>query len=209
MNLDQFIQRTQKFEERLRSPKEFFALKATDYLLTARRIARETMLTLRPPDSDPVQWSKRVDEVADSVTAALLRSQDGMVFSIRPKRDDGSLPGKDQRSPVQAITFDDVMQWIQDGLDGKPGGKNLTIEDEASLQTEKGRKARATIIMKAYYGLEPNDAWSRLRGHIQRWVRREDALKPDEFMLAIAAAWKANFVPIVEREMSAWVSVIF
>jgi len=209
MNLDQFIQRTQKFEERLRSPREFFALKATDYLLTARRIARETMITLRPPDSDPVQWSKRVDEVADSVTAALLRSQDGMVFSIRPKRDDGSLPGKDQRSPVQAITFDDVMQWIQDGLDGKPGGKNLTIEDEASLQTEKGRKARATIIMKAYYGLEPNDAWSRLRGHIQRWVRREDALKPDEFMLAIAAAWKANFVPIVEREMSAWVSVIF
>lgn len=209
MNFDQFIERTAKFEKRLRRPNDFFASKSADYLLTARMIARDTMVNLRPPDSDPEQWKKRVDEVVDSVTASLLRTQDGLVFSISPRNPDGSLPAKDQRSAVQAITYDDVMQWIQDGLDGKPGGKNIKIEDEASLQTEKGKKARATIIMKAYYGLEPNDAWSRLRGHIQRWVRREDALKPDEFMLAIAKAWKANFIPVVERDLSVWAEVVF
>lgn len=203
MNFDQFIQRTQRFEARLRKPSEFFAERSSLYLALARNIARSTMISLRPQDADPERWERRIEEVVTAVTIALMSSGDGLRISIA-ERKPGDLPAKGDRSGIQMITFEDVMQWIRDGLEGKPGGKIIKPEDETAFQNEANMRVRASIIMKAYYGQEPRPQWEALRRHIQSWMRGETSSEPDEFMKAIRTAWHASFVPIVRDDLANW-----
>jgi|GEM_PF-4974856 len=203
MDFDSFIAATTRFEERLSKPEEFYQMNAGHHLSVAKDIARQTMIALRPPDTDEERWRRRVEEVVDAVTIDLLSSRDGSRLSI-VERPSGTLPGKDDRTSIEAITFDDVMDWIQSGLDGEPGGKNITPEDEANLQSEAGKRTRASIIMKAYYGLDPKPEWQALREHIQRWMRGADGAAPDKLHKAIAEAWQRTMRVVLMDDLRVW-----
>lgn len=204
MKLADLIAKTQAYEDKLRTPREFFAERSAHYVVIGRNIVRATMIAMRPPDRDPESWNRHVQELADAVTAHLVTAGTGLRITLE-KPADGSLPSKvSDRSPVQSVGFDDVMQWIRDGLEGKPGGKQLTAEDEADLQSEEALRNRASIIMKAYYGLDHTPAWESLRHHIQRWLRSEDQLEPDHYLTSIRKAWAETFGPILRDDLARW-----
>ncbi len=204
MNLEDFIAETAAHEDRLRHPADFFADRSSHYLAVARNIARSVMIAMRPPDTEPDRWERRVDEIATAITTRMLSAGNGLRLILTDRPAGGVNPEVGARSGVEAVTFEDVMQWIRDGLDGKPGGKIIKPEDEAAFQSEGAKRARASVIMKAYYGLEPNSSWDNLRQHIQRWMRGEDIAEPDKFLDAIAAAWQENFGVILRDDLSRW-----
>lgn len=203
MKFEDFIARTANFEAQLRNPAEFFAAHAGDYLAFAKQVAASTMNALRPPEIDPDHWRRRTEEVLDAITIAMLTGGDGVRLTIH-QAPEGQLPEKGMRSAVQAISFQDVMDWITAGLEGKPGGKRLQAGDEAAFRDEKAKRVRASIIMKAYYGLEPKPSWQGLRYAIQRWLRGFDQQQPDAVLAAIATAWRAAFMAKVRRDLAAW-----
>jgi hypothetical protein len=205
MNLSDLIAETATTEERMRRPADFFAERSAHYLVVARNIARSVMLAMRPPEMESARWEKRVDEIATAITTRLLTSGNGLLLSLDEPKAGGVNPVVGDRSGIEAITFEDVLQWIQDGLDGKPGGKIITEADEKAFQSEAAMNARASIIMKAYYGHEPNISWQSMRQHIQRWMRGEGVSEPDKYFDAIATAWQENFTAILGDDLARWV----
>jgi hypothetical protein len=209
MKLEDLIRETAAIETQMHSPADFYAERSGHYLMIAKQIARSVMITMRPPESDPDRWQRRVDEIADEITIRLLSAGNGLNLTLIDRPSGSVNPEVGERSGVEAITFEDVMQWIRDGQEGKPGGKRIEPEDEEAFQSEAGMRGRASIIMKAYYGLEPRPEWQALRNHIQRWMRGEGIREPDKFLSAITAAWQENFGSILADDLRKWLHTLW
>lgn len=199
-----FARRVGEAEKQLRTPARFFAERSDEYLELAINVARATLAGIRPTDVDPESWQRRTEEILTAIGWSIVSPTTFRLHIKDPAAETAILPPKDQRNGFQAVTFDDVMRWIEDGVAGLPGGKRITPEDEASLADQAGRRKRANIIMRAYYSLTPNAAYERLRGQLQNFLRGTHATSPDEVMAAIATAWENAFRLRAREDLLNW-----
>jgi hypothetical protein len=204
-SFDDFLSRIEEFEAKLASPRDFFEPRLEHYLALAKRIAIETLRGMRPPETEAFTWKKRVEDIADRVTAVLMAGGDGILLSLNEQAGgEGELPVKEDRSRLQAVTFQDVEDWIVAGQQGEPGGKRITSEDEEVLR-KRGVHGVAATVMKAYYSSEPRANYERLRQAIQRYLmgRNNDPANP--MFEALRVAWLEAFSVIVLADLRAWV----
>ena len=202
-DFDKLLEDVEKLDVELSDPRPFFEEVRGEYLIAAKRVAVAVMTAQRPPDVKVEDWQRRVDRVADRVTAQLL-AFGGLVLRVRDAGEPSGalLPPVEQRSSYQAITFADVKEWIRAGQRGEAGGKRITAADEAKIR-ERGVDAVAADVMKAYFSREPKANYGRLRAAIQRYLIGGQG-ESDPSMEAIAAAWKEHFTPVLHRDLSDW-----
>ena len=71
---------------------------------------------------------------------------------------------------------------------------------------EKGYRAVATIVMRAYYSLKPVAAYVRLRRAIQKYLHGSEDSTGDKLLDSVAAAWVEHFSVRFPRDMGHYVS---
>lgn len=179
------------------SGQEFFHPHAAEYSGHARRITLQVMMANIPPDTDRDEWRRKAERVAERVADQVMLDGGYMISLASSAATIGALDkDKTNRPPEQVVTHDQVVQWVKDGHDGKPGGKIWKQIDfkryTDSGGGDKGYKAIATIVMRAYYSQEPLSSYVRLRRAIQRYLH-EGVEENNPLLDAIAEAWMAFF----------------
>jgi hypothetical protein len=203
--MEEAIARVRALEQDLARPASFYAANRERYHRQAVEIAAKLLVMLRPQDMDPELWKQKSTRIIDRVTADLSIFQNGIIFAVAEPSGstDGSLSGKEERPENQAMSFDDIVDWVQAGLDGKPGGKRIKNIDR-QVMAKQGIKGVASIVMKAYYSQKPEARYNRLRAAIQKYALGSRAEASTPLLDAIAAAWRTHFAIAITNDLRDW-----
>jgi len=207
------IRDTEKLEADLTAPVAAYRGMRDPYHLTARLVAARVLMAAMPADHHGKperieRWKHRVDVTLDRITTDLMLGGWGMVLSVSsPPDPEGELdPDKHNRPQAQRVDHKDVVEWIRDGIAGRPGGKHITERDRKVL-AEQGERGLATIVMRAYYSRKSPANYTRLRRAIQRYLAGAVESSTGNALLdAVAAAWMQHFSARFPRDLKAHVA---
>ncbi len=206
---DALISEVDILENKLRNPSDFYQEKQPAYHAAAAAIARRILIAARPQEIPPDQWRIKTERIVRRVTAHLvLAGLGGMILTVSAESaDDGALDSdKGSRPPSQAMSHNDIMEWVKAGDKGLAGGKRWTSLDRKRFSDagggDKGYAAIASIVMRAYYSRKPESSYVRLRRAIQRYVHgAADESAGEPLLDAISAAWVEHFTPRLQRDL--------
>lgn len=203
--LHSFARRISRIDERLRTPREFFAGRTEAYLDLASRIARATLSALKPPETSSEDWTAELEGLVASISADLLDPA-GLALRI----------GSRQRTMREVAASDGVIydieeirKWVLAGIDRQPGAKILDEDDEEILRKygeQKGSRIIAGRVSRAYYTGNRDANYERMREALRNFIGGSDASRANETLLAVVAAWEQAFVPMVRADLSAWMA---
>jgi hypothetical protein len=203
---EQLFKDVDEFEQKLAKPTEFRDMQFVTYYTAAVKIAEQVLINSRPPNhQDRAGWDRKARTTASRV-AGQFTLGGGIMLSLSPQENiSGELKDKDSRPFEQKMAHSDMVQWIEAGMAGLPGGKRITAEDEAFIR-KYGIKAKATVLMRAYYSREPVAAYARLRRAVQRYFHGTEETDNSPLLDAVLAAWEAHFSVIYPKDMELWVA---
>ena len=207
-SFDELIADTEALEKRLANPADFYQDKQAPYHQTAAAIARRILLAARPQETPPDRWRVKVETIVSRVTAHLLLAGiGGIQISVSaPAEAGGELAAdKNSRPPSQMVTHNDIVEWVKAGENGLPGGKIWKSEDSKRFAAagggDKGYRAIATVVMRAYYSRRPQANYVRLRRAVQRYISGTSETAGEPLLDAIATAWVEHFTLRLTRDL--------
>ncbi len=205
--LHAFGRKIARIDERLRTPREFFAERSVTYLETASRIARATLSGLKPPETSPEDWMAELEGLVASITAELLDPAGLLLHIGSPQRTMREVTAAD------GVIYDveEIRKWVLAGIERQPGAKILDEDDEEILRKygdQKGSRIIAGRVRRAYYSGNRSANYERMREALRTHLGGSNAGRADETLLAVAIAWEQAFLPMVRSDLSGWMAAV-
>lgn len=198
----------EKFDEKLNRPVAFYQEVGQSYHVTARMIATRVLMGAMPPGEDAERWKVKVDRAVTRIVAQSM-SYGALVLTMFEEAESGALAPKSARPAAQRIGHADVVEWIKAGVNGMEGGKKITATDRKRIadagSEEKGYRAIATIVMRAYYSNRAPANYTRLRRAIQGYLFGTDEESGSKTLDAVAIAWVEHFTVRQHRDLKGYV----
>ena len=192
--LDRMLKGADKAISLIESPKLLVAANIERYLKVAKSTARQTVLNLQPEGTDTQEWRQQVEYF----TAAIFSESLSLGFSIsyRGRRAAQSANGIEEGSSasIDDVTFDDVLEWVEAGIQGDPDGKEIQDYDKDATSTAH-RIYRVTS--EDYQG---QGDYSGIRQRLNEWADDHVSQSFEGLLEAVLSAWAIILPPMIEED---------
>ncbi len=202
ISLGQAIERLEKLRANITRTRPFFIDHLRDWMEIARSTARTVLLAQTPAGLEQEQWHRQVDYTLGLMGAQLLGGEaSGLLLYLGRQQTsfDGFVDTVGQVLSAE-VTFQDIVDYVQAGLEGDPAGKqDVTAED-------RGRPAEQTafLIQRALrLGTSKNQRDEKVAEFVTARLERELVR---DYLPAIQQVWKETFSVLAYDAMRRWVA---
>jgi hypothetical protein len=200
MNIPEAIKRLKEFRDTVCNPVDFYAERTPHWRHAAQQLTSATIRALMPANAQPSLWAAKAERIARLVSAQLEPMIPGSRLFIAKEAD--------RPNPsVTDISIAEIQRWVDGGIRGEEGGKNILLMEAGLGWSRKGRdmdKTTLQIAWRVWYSIHNRKGkWQSLRQHIIRY-NMSSKNDPDDLMRKILEVWIKTLVPIARRDWKNW-----
>lgn len=193
------IARLQQRQERLADATGFFREHAREYRALAQRIVRQVGRVLRPTRTDIEEWETFLEVLVARTVSQLVTAgaggEPGLDIELRVAADPQAQEG-DYVVGEQGITYNQVREWVEAGLLGEEGGKNIDERDR-----NEGADAITQRVWKVL-----NDPAGKMSGaSIRAYLEGRQDTPYGKLLSQMLKAWLDQMLPVIRRDWRQWV----
>jgi hypothetical protein len=194
--IPELLAKLRRFEAQITNPVEFYARQIPVWRELARTLTEQTVRNLIPPNAQPSIWNAKASQLASRVVGYPIEGPGGTI-AISPETE--------RPNPnIQSVGIRDIHQWVEAGLEGKPGGKDL-IAAEMKRPGINKNKSTPQIAWRVFQVIRhQGDNWERLRMHILEFMQSDDKSDATNLMRAIMEVWIKTIIPVAQEDWKRW-----
>jgi hypothetical protein len=192
--LDRWINGLTRLERDLAGGRGPLAHHQERYVAMAGRVARQTLLAMRPQDVAAEEWMEQVGDFVELIYSRLASKGIDIVYEGRTE-ENGSA-----RRHIP-ITYEDILQWVRTPVE--EGGKDRTsVEINRNRRDEQIAYDVHQAIQQNRLGFETKD-YSRITARLEAFVDSR-VLNGDmqEMLSAVFTAWINVLEPAMLQDLS-------
>lgn len=198
------VRKLREFRERVKHPTDFYAMRQSHWTDTARKLAQQAVLLLRPHDEMAETWALKAQTLASRVSSR-LHELPAAGFTLTFSETPAGTAGDPRHYQLDGVKVSDLMRFVEEGRQGNPLGKKL---DERDLTPDKNGNTRtnAQIAWRMMYAIRnQSHGVDRLVAAVNKML---GGTINDEGASQIAGSildhWREALVPMVQADWTEW-----